>query len=100
MVKDYLGATSGPLRRRTALTTRHMMGGRSSCAPLAVMGHTGMTQSLPRGTSPWPDTSSVELITTSAPRARDSPPYTGQLRHLVALRKWFRCSSPRARRRQ
>ena len=27
-------------------------------------------------------------------------PYTGQLRHLVTLRKWFHSSSPRARRRQ
>ena len=35
-----------------------------------------------------------------ARRARDSPPYTGQLRHLVTLRKWFHSSSPRARRRQ
>ena len=64
MVKVTISrATSrAPLRRRTALTTGHMMGGRSFCAPLAVMGQTVMTQSLPRGTSPWRDTSSVEVL--------------------------------------
>ena len=100
MVKDYLeGDFEAPSRRRTALTTRRMMGGRSSCAPLAVMGQTAMTQSLPRGVAV-----ARYLISRGAdvnyqcPSGAGPTPHTGQLRHLVTLRKWF--TPPAAARRR